>query len=548
MSSIYNLEPPTKGKVVIKTSYGDIDIELWPKEAPKACRNFVQLCMEGFYDNCAFFRVIKGFFVQTGDPSGTGFGGESIYDEPFKDEFHQRLRFSHRGLVAMANAATNDNRSQFFITLDKTEELNRKHTIFGKVTGDTIFNVLRIGELETDQEDRPLEAPRIKSIVILSNPFDDIVPRVVPQREELKREKSAKVSKMRQAKDFKLLSFGSDAEADEEEVNVVTKDMKIKSSHDVLNDPRLSKETLSVKEPKEKDNILPNMEKGEKRKHDQQTPVTNENESQDSDIKEMEKQEYDMIDVDQLDDEAYDRLMKDRVGKSFEARTPIPTTLTNTVEKPPVKEGHRKVKEINAKENKEQTGYGEAFLKKQQEKYRAGDNKRLKMERAKQTEALLCMFKSKIAEALPEEEREEDAEGNTDASGEQSSEKTKDNQNGGKTQKDNWMTEALVFEDEMAKLSRDPFKDKTEDMYDIVDPRNPLTVRRREESERKMQEAKRAKERDRRKNDRERERDGDRDRDGAHHRSSGRGEGRGGPRYGSDRIDDDRHHDGHRYR
>lgn len=74
MSSVYVLEPPTKGKVVIETTYGPIDIELWPKEAPKAVRNFVQLCLEGYYDNTIFHRIIKGFLVQGGDPSSTGVG------------------------------------------------------------------------------------------------------------------------------------------------------------------------------------------------------------------------------------------------------------------------------------------------------------------------------------------------------------------------------------------------------------------------------------------------------------------------------------------
>ena len=66
------------------TSAGDIDIELWSKEAPKACRNFVQLCMEGYYDNTIFHRVVRDFIVQGGDPTGTGHGGDSIYGSPFK--------------------------------------------------------------------------------------------------------------------------------------------------------------------------------------------------------------------------------------------------------------------------------------------------------------------------------------------------------------------------------------------------------------------------------------------------------------------------------
>ncbi|PIK52964.1 putative peptidyl-prolyl cis-trans isomerase CWC27-like, partial [Apostichopus japonicus] len=78
MSNIYIQEPPTQGKVLLHTSVGDIDIELWSKEAPKACRNFIQLCLEGYYNGTVFHRIIRGFIVQGGDPTGTGEGGESI--------------------------------------------------------------------------------------------------------------------------------------------------------------------------------------------------------------------------------------------------------------------------------------------------------------------------------------------------------------------------------------------------------------------------------------------------------------------------------------
>ncbi|KAJ3247318.1 Peptidyl-prolyl isomerase cwc27 [Chytriomyces hyalinus] len=124
MSYAYATEPPTRGKVVLKTTMGDLEIE-----APKAVRNFVQLCLEGYYDETQFHRLVKGFIVQGGDPTGTGTGGESIYSEPFPDEIHTRLRFSHRGLLAMANTTRNCNNSQFFFTLDKTPELDRR-TLF----------------------------------------------------------------------------------------------------------------------------------------------------------------------------------------------------------------------------------------------------------------------------------------------------------------------------------------------------------------------------------------------------------------------------------
>ncbi|NWS49651.1 CWC27 protein, partial [Probosciger aterrimus] len=243
MSNIYIQEPPTNGKVLLRTTAGDIDIELWSKEAPKACRNFIQLCMEEYYSNTIFHRVVPGFIVQGGDPTGTGSGGDSIYGAPFKDEFHSRLRFNRRGLVAMANAGPHDNGSQFFFTLGRADELNNKHTIFGKVTGDTIYNMLRLAEVEVDEEERPLSPHKIKSTEVLFNPFDDIVPRPNRKLKNDKPDEETKKSKVKGTKNFNLLSFGEEAEEEEEEVSRVSQSMKgkSKSSHDLLkDDPHLS--------------------------------------------------------------------------------------------------------------------------------------------------------------------------------------------------------------------------------------------------------------------------------------------------------------------
>ncbi|KAK3836031.1 MAG: peptidyl-prolyl isomerase cwc27 [Linnemannia elongata] len=259
MSNIYLLEPHTNGKVILHTTYGDISIELWPKEAPKACRNFVQLCMEGYYNDTIFHRIVANFIVQGGDPEGTGLGGESVYEggRPFADEFHSRLRFVRRGLVAMANSGVpNDNRSQFFITLDATMELQNKHTIFGKIAGDTIFNVLKIGGLEVDADERPLYPPKVTSCTIVVNPFDDIIPRMSRQEQEALRLKELEAQKKPEKqkklkKNVALLSFADDAPdmtMDEDNSNSNQDDSKRKkkmlSSHDLLeDDPTLSRDT-----------------------------------------------------------------------------------------------------------------------------------------------------------------------------------------------------------------------------------------------------------------------------------------------------------------
>ena len=78
MSQIYINEPPTSGKVCLETSVGDIEIELFSRECPKACRNFVQLCLENYYDKTKFHRVVRDFIVQGGDPTGTGQGRNAL--------------------------------------------------------------------------------------------------------------------------------------------------------------------------------------------------------------------------------------------------------------------------------------------------------------------------------------------------------------------------------------------------------------------------------------------------------------------------------------
>ncbi|KHJ75642.1 peptidyl-prolyl cis-trans isomerase, cyclophilin-type, partial [Oesophagostomum dentatum] len=173
-------------QVILHTTAGDIEIELWTKECPLACRNFIQLCMEKYYNGTIFHRLVKDYIIQGGDPTGTGRGGESIYGKPFKDEFHQRLRFNRRGLVGMANAGKDDNGSQFFFTVgNDVRDLDRKHTLFGKlslpakpqIVGNTVFNMLKMTECDVDDNERPRTIHKITGVEILTNPFDDIKPR-----------------------------------------------------------------------------------------------------------------------------------------------------------------------------------------------------------------------------------------------------------------------------------------------------------------------------------------------------------------------------------
>ncbi|OAD60322.1 Peptidyl-prolyl cis-trans isomerase CWC27 like protein [Eufriesea mexicana] len=136
-------------------------------------------------DDTIFNRIIKGFITQGGDTTGTGEGGK-IYGEPFKDDFRTRLRSCRRGLIAMANVGEDDNGFQFFFTLGSTLELQNKYTIFGKVTGETIYNMLKFGEALVDENDRSLYPPRLIKTMLLNNPFADIPRIIVQECEEVK--------------------------------------------------------------------------------------------------------------------------------------------------------------------------------------------------------------------------------------------------------------------------------------------------------------------------------------------------------------------------
>ena len=160
---------------VLHTNHGDIDIEFFEERAPRTVANFVGLATgertwtdpktgedrnDPFYDGLIFHRIIDGFMVQGGDPTGTGRGGPGYQ---FEDEFHDELRHDRKFRVSMANAGPDTNGSQFFITLRETPHLNDKHSVFGQVVDGT--DVVRtIAQVETNADDRPIEDVVIESV------------------------------------------------------------------------------------------------------------------------------------------------------------------------------------------------------------------------------------------------------------------------------------------------------------------------------------------------------------------------------------------------
>jgi peptidyl-prolyl cis-trans isomerase B (cyclophilin B) len=129
---------------VIATTKGEIRVRLLPNEASLTVANFVNLAQRGYYDGLKFHRVIADFMIQGGDPTGTGRGGPGYQ---FKDEFHPDLRHDGPGTLSMANAGPNSNGSQFFITHTATPWLDRKHSVFGKVTsGQGVIDAVQQGD------------------------------------------------------------------------------------------------------------------------------------------------------------------------------------------------------------------------------------------------------------------------------------------------------------------------------------------------------------------------------------------------------------------
>jgi cyclophilin family peptidyl-prolyl cis-trans isomerase len=148
--------------VTIQTNHGTITAEMFSEVAPKTAGNFIDLAKKGFYDGVIFHRVIDGFMIQGGDPTGTGRGGPG-YTIP--DEFAPGLQHDTEGLFSMANAGPNTGGSQFFITLVATPWLDRKHAIFGKVT-DGMDIVKAIGKTKTGPGDRPVNDVVMEKVTV----------------------------------------------------------------------------------------------------------------------------------------------------------------------------------------------------------------------------------------------------------------------------------------------------------------------------------------------------------------------------------------------
>ncbi|XXQ37971.1 Peptidyl-prolyl cis-trans isomerase [Plasmodiophora brassicae] len=199
--------------VLLETSLGDIVIDLHADDCPATCKNFLKLCKVKYYNGCVFHKVERGFIAQTGDPTGTGRGGDSLFGvlygqqaRFFDDEIRPHLTHNKKGTVAMASSGPNLNASLFYITLaDDLDYLDGQHTVFGEVA-EGIDLLDKLGDVFVDEQHRPLKNIRIRHTVILDDPFPDPATLVVPDQSPVR---------TRDAQDLDYIAEDEDLDADQ---------------------------------------------------------------------------------------------------------------------------------------------------------------------------------------------------------------------------------------------------------------------------------------------------------------------------------------------
>ncbi|KAF5385489.1 hypothetical protein D9757_005379 [Collybiopsis confluens] len=162
-------------RVVTSLGGSSLNLELFCEKAPKTAYNWLMLAREGKFDNCLFHRLVPGFMIQTGDPAGTGSGGQSYWGTPFRDEYDLKGAAKHdsRGVLAMANKGANTNGSQFYLTFKATPHLDKKHTVFGKlVGGEDVLDALEKLPRK-DGTERPAKSVKIIEVIIYKDPFEE---------------------------------------------------------------------------------------------------------------------------------------------------------------------------------------------------------------------------------------------------------------------------------------------------------------------------------------------------------------------------------------
>jgi len=222
--------------VVIETTQGDLTVDLFLKERPKTCLNFLKLCKTKAYNLNLFHSVQSDFIAQTGDPSGTGRGGESIFSQLygeqaryFEAETIPRIKHTKQGLISMVNCGDNVLGSQFFITLGSNlDSLDGEHCVFGEVVeGDEVIS--KLNNTITDTEGRPYQDIRITHTVVLHDPYDD--PQGLQLRESSPEPTAEMLASNRIGADESLNDYEGRTE---EEINEIFADKEAKARATIL--------------------------------------------------------------------------------------------------------------------------------------------------------------------------------------------------------------------------------------------------------------------------------------------------------------------------
>jgi len=222
--------------VVIETTQGDITLDLFVKERPKTCLNFLKLCKLKAYNMNLFHTIQADFIAQTGDPTGTGRGGESIFSQLygpqarfFEAETVPRIKHTKQGLVSMVNCGENVLGSQFFLTLgDELDYLDGEHCVFGEVVeGEEVLS--KINNTITDGSGRPYQDIRITHTVVLHDPYDD--PSGLEFREDSPEPTEEMLASSRIGADENINDYAGKSE---EEINEIIADKEAKARATIL--------------------------------------------------------------------------------------------------------------------------------------------------------------------------------------------------------------------------------------------------------------------------------------------------------------------------
>ncbi|KAJ7630822.1 cyclophilin-like domain-containing protein [Roridomyces roridus] len=228
-------------RVVTNLGGASLNLELYCEKAPKTCYNFLMLARTGKYDNCLFHRLVPGFMIQTGDPTGTGAGGTSYWETPFRDEHDLKGAAKHdsRGTLAMANKGAGTNGSQWYLTFKPTPNLDKKHTVFGKlVGGEDVLDALEKLPLK-DGTERPAKPVKITEVVIYQDPFDEYKTRLakkLARRAEASQGGMEKTKEKKEGDDINWfgVKVGSDAAANTASSGGVGKYMNLKRPQEAV--------------------------------------------------------------------------------------------------------------------------------------------------------------------------------------------------------------------------------------------------------------------------------------------------------------------------